>query len=211
MLPTCHLHVTYRIGVSMLPHARLYPLLAEAFPVLADGSTNLDPDSGASRMRVHDAFIVRYDIERDGSLSLPEHCDTSSMSFTVALNSSSQGNFEGGGTWFEALGEEGQVVDADVGRAVAFAGPLRHAGYPIKRGTRVILVLFLYVEGFPYHQYIKEYCAENCCDGQGVAVQEERGEEGGKTRQGGETRQGGSWDAGVSGSSEAACGDAEEV
>jgi hypothetical protein len=36
-------------------------------------------------MRVHDAFIVRYDAQ-DKSLSLPEHSDTSSMSFTVALN-----------------------------------------------------------------------------------------------------------------------------
>lgn len=81
------------------------------------------------------------------SLSLPAHADTSSMSFTVALNSHADGAFEGGGTWFRALDA---VVDADVGQAVAFAGPLRHAGHPITCGTRMILVLFMYVDGFNY-------------------------------------------------------------
>lgn len=81
------------------------------------------------------------------SLSLPAHSDTSSMSFTVALNSRTEGAFGGGGTWFNALDA---VVDADIGQAVAFAGPLRHAGHPITGGTRMILVLFMYVEGFNY-------------------------------------------------------------
>jgi len=156
-----------------LLHTRMFPMLHAAFPLLADGSTVIDPQSGESRMRVHDAFIVRYDAEKDKSLSLPEHCDTSSMSFTLALNSKAAQDFEGGGTWFEALGPEGQVVDADVGQAVAFAGPLRHAGYPITKGTRVILVLFLYVEGFPYGQFIRRYCGQNGCDGQGNVASED--------------------------------------
>jgi hypothetical protein len=97
------------------------------------------------------------DAEVDGSLSLPEHRDTSSMSFTLALNSREDGEFDGGGTWFEALGPRGVVVDAAAGHACAFAGPLRHAGYPITRGTRVILVLFCYVEGFPYGRLVRAY------------------------------------------------------
>jgi hypothetical protein len=134
-----------------LMRTRLKPMLAECFPVLADGST-LGPNG--ERVRVHDAFIVRYDATRDMSLSLPEHCDTSVFSFTLALNdgnTSKNGNFEGGGTWFQALDPpNGGVVNAGAGEAVAFAGPLRHAGYPITAGTRVILVLFLYVDGFSY-------------------------------------------------------------
>jgi hypothetical protein len=124
--------------------SRLYPLIAEAYPTLADGSSTLSPD-GTSRVRVHDAFIVRYDADNDKSFHLPEHSDTSAVSFTVALNDHSE--FEGGGTWFEALGGEGgegMVVDCDVGEACAFAGPMRHAGYPITKGVRLILVLFLY-------------------------------------------------------------------
>lgn len=46
-------------------------------------------------------------------------------------------------------------MNAEIGRAVAFAGPLKHAGYPITKGTRHILVLFLYVEGFHYGPMLK--------------------------------------------------------
>ena len=161
-----------------LLRTRLYPLVAAAYPRLSDGST---PGEMGDRLRVHDAFIVRYDAERDGSVSLPEHCDTSAVSFTVALNSSSgrgdrrdgegaadDAAFEGGGTWFEALGGadgRGRVVDASVGHAVAFAGPLRHAGYPVTRGCRVILVLFLYVDGFSYGSFLREHAERhNICD-----------------------------------------------
>ena len=154
-----------------LLRTRLYPLVAAAYPQLADGST---PGSMGDRMRVHDAFIVRYDADNDGSFSLPEHSDTSAVSFTVALNSQHDDDdgapsaaFEGGGTWFEALGTNrgGRVVDADAGHAVAFAGPLRHAGYPVTRGTRVILVLFLYVEGFSYGRYLAEHVQKHgACD-----------------------------------------------
>ena len=143
---------------------KLYPLLAAAFPRLADGST-IGPRG--ERMRVHDAFIVRYDADVDQSCSLPEHSDTSAMSFTVALNSSGE-DFDGGGTWFEALGEEGMVVEADRGQAVAFAGPLRHAGYPVTKGCRIILVLFLYIEDYAYGHFLDEYIqmhtGNNCHD-----------------------------------------------
>lgn len=141
-----------------LLHSRLYPMVAAAFPILADGT------SPSNRLRVHDAFIVRYD-ECDKSMSLPEHCDTSSMSFTVSLNS----DFEGGGTWFEALGPDGKVIKAEIGQAVLFAGPLRHAGFPITKGTRIILVLFLYVENFEYGKYIQEYCKTYKCGSSGGA------------------------------------------
>lgn len=142
-------------------------MLASAYPVLADGSRLVDATTGSWRLRLHDAFIVRYDAEVDGSFSLPEHRDTSSMSFTVALNRR-DADFAGGGTWFEALGAEGMVVDADIGCACAFAGPLRHAGYPITRGTRYILVLFCYVEGFPYGTLVNDYVAKHGCDGPGA-------------------------------------------
>lgn len=55
----------------------------------------------------------------------------------------------------------GRVVDADCGHAVGFAGPLRHAGYPVRRGVRFILVLFLYVEGFAYGELLSR-ASEEC-------------------------------------------------
>lgn len=51
----------------------------------------------------------------------------------------------------------GTVVNAEVGRAVLFAGPLKHAGFPITRGVRNILVLFLYIEDFHYGPLIQSY------------------------------------------------------
>ena len=172
-----------RPWLKELLRSRLYPMLDAAFPVLADGSTTMDPATGESRMRVHDAFIVRYDAEKDQSLSLPEHSDTSAMSFTLALNERGA-DFEGGGTWFEALGPDGWVVDADLGRAVAFAGPLRHAGYPITAGVRIILVLFLYVDGFPYGQHLSAYSAKHGC---GCEVSDGDGTGGGGSGGGGDS------------------------
>lgn len=49
----------------------------------------------------------------------------------------------------------GKVVNAEIGKAVVFAGPLKHAGYPISRGTRVILVLFMYVENYHYGPFLQ--------------------------------------------------------
>lgn len=68
-----------------------------------------------------------------------------------------KGTYVGGGTWFEALGPNGSVVNAGIGQAVMFAGPLKHAGFPITSGIRNILVLFLYVEGFHYGPLLREY------------------------------------------------------
>ena len=169
----------------------LYPMVAAAFPTLADGTSTLDASTGESRMRVHDAFIVRYD-SADASLSLPEHSDTSAVSFTLALNSAARGDFRGGGTWFEALGERGgRVVDAEQGHAVAFAGPLRHAGYPITDGCRMILVLFLYVEGFPYGGLVATHLAEQQQHGGGGGEEECAGRRPAAVRGGGDEDEGG--------------------
>jgi hypothetical protein len=156
--------ISLRPWLLALLHTRIYPLLHTAFPVLADGSSLIDPNTTNSRIRVHDAFIVRYDAMNDKSTSLPEHCDTSTISIIFALNERdnssgldfNNGDYKGGGTWFECLGPKGLVVNADIGHAVIFAGPLKHAGFPISDGVRHVLVLFLYVEGFHYGPYLKK-------------------------------------------------------
>ena len=65
---------------------------------------------------VHDAFVVKYDASTSsvssdddadggkgkGQRYLPLHCDQSSHSFTIALNSAD--DYEGGGTYFPTLG-----------------------------------------------------------------------------------------------------------
>jgi len=126
--------------------SRIYPLIEACFPKLADG-TRLE----ATRLRVHDAFIVRYDSSL-GSIALPEHSDTSVVSVSLSLSSEEDGDFAGGGLWLERIG---LAVPAPRGCATIFAGPLRHGGAPITSGVRMILVLFLYVEGFSYGTYLE--------------------------------------------------------
>ena len=127
---------------------RVFPFLRECFPRLADGTTLGD---GGSRLRVHDAFIVRYDAGL-GSVSLPEHNDTSALSVSIALNEGGGVDYGGGGIWVRALSDTpcGGVVYVPRGCAFAFAGPLRHGGHPISHGVRIILVLFLYIENYAY-------------------------------------------------------------
>ena len=56
-------------------------------------------------------------------------------------------DYEGGGLQIRALDE---AISAPCGCLSAFMGPLKHGGAPITRGCRMILVLFLYVDGFRY-------------------------------------------------------------
>lgn len=100
---------------------------------LCDGSTALS-------LRVMDAFLVRYDY-KIGQRRLPLHNDQSLYSLTIAMNP--VGEYGGGGTFFA---ESGQTVKTDVGGIISFEGQLIHAGMTITRGTRYIIVCFVYVE-----------------------------------------------------------------
>ena len=70
---------------------------------------------------------------------MPTHTDQSLLSFTIALNDPSE--YEGGGTFFYKLG---RAIDAPAaGHVVMFPGKVSHGGYPISKGTRYIIVLFM--------------------------------------------------------------------
>lgn len=90
-----------------------------------------------SRLRVVDAFLVKYDAA--ARRSLPLHCDQSELSITLPLNGADA--YDGGGTFFHDLGE---ALNAGAGGLVAFPGHLTHGGTPITRGTRFVIVAFLY-------------------------------------------------------------------
>ena len=104
------------------------PLLAAAHPGAVD----------AARVRVHDAFVVRYDAA--AQRHLPVHRDQSVFSLTIALNARTE--FTGGGTYFA---ESRTVVCPDAGHLVAFSGETRHGGEPISAGVRYIIAAFLYL------------------------------------------------------------------
>lgn len=104
---------------------RIVPALTDQFDVAAD------------RVRVIDAFVVKYNASKQRSL--PLHCDQSQFSLTIAMND--RGEYEGGGTFFEANGD---VVNCDTGGVISFEGALLHGGYPVYKGIRYVVVAFLY-------------------------------------------------------------------
>jgi hypothetical protein len=62
--------------------------------------------SPRSRVHVHDAFVVKYQVDSGSGTSqryLPIHADESTHSFVVALNGAAE--YVGGGTYFVGLGE----------------------------------------------------------------------------------------------------------
>ena len=99
----------------------------------------------AARLRVSDAFVVRYDAA--AQRSLPTHQDDSHLSLTVALNAADE--YDGGGTAFEdvdgASPSAPTVVSPKLGHVVAFPGALRHGGAPVTRGVRYIIAAFLWI------------------------------------------------------------------
>jgi len=100
-------------------------ILAASLPGIAEvAARSLLPPGLSSRgmdMRVYNALIVRYDAlkQRD---HMPAHADFSLLTVNIALNS----EFEGGGTWFQALGGDGGevVVAQGTGHALLHAGAL---------------------------------------------------------------------------------------
>ena len=58
---------------------------------------NFDIDSSCSRLRIFDAFLVKYDAST-GQKRLPLHNDQSEFSLTIAMNPLNE--YEGGGTYF---------------------------------------------------------------------------------------------------------------
>jgi predicted 2-oxoglutarate/Fe(II)-dependent dioxygenase YbiX len=97
----------------------------------------------SASLRVHDAFVVRYDAEA-GQASLPRHADQSHFSLTLALNAPP--SFAGGGTHFPDMAPHVAAVLPPPGHAVLFPGALQHAGAPITAGVRYIVAAFLWVD-----------------------------------------------------------------
>ena len=95
---------------------------------------------------LRDAFFVRYSALPGEQRSLEMHSDGSIFSFNLLL-SDPDGDFEGGGTLFEA---SGRTVSPPRGAAIGHSGQARHAGVAITRGQRVILVGFVGCEERDY-------------------------------------------------------------
>lgn len=85
-----------------------------------------------------DLFIVKYEHNAQNSLDL--HKDGSFLSINVLLNNSN--DFEGGGTYFY----DGLISYLEQGDLLVHSGEIKHAGMPITKGKRFLLVGFIQIE-----------------------------------------------------------------
>ena len=130
------------VHVSELPRSRewlarrlhdtLFPMLRERF---------LPAGAEAEELAVYDALVIKYDASRGGTRQ-PMHRDGALFSVNIALNDA----FDGGGTRFEGNGE---VYTQPMGHAMMHASGARHAGHPIVRGERWVLVVFVLARRVP--------------------------------------------------------------
>ena len=90
-------------------------------------------------LEVRECFFVKYSAEAGGQRALPMHTDGSLFSFNILLNDPLT-DFDGGGTTFASTD---WTVRVPMGAAVVHGGDSFHAGYPIVRGERYLLVGFV--------------------------------------------------------------------
>lgn len=147
---TCH-----NVAVADLPHTLQF-LNAEGFPRvahLAGRCFGTDAIGEAAALRVYRGLIVHYDAAA-GLTHQPPHRDHSLVTAVVPLNPRDE--FEGGGTWLEALDS---ARAPPCGHALLQASCLRHAGHTIERGQRWVLVLFMHSERMRYGEHVRYFSA----------------------------------------------------
>ncbi|KAI9244127.1 hypothetical protein BDA99DRAFT_544158 [Phascolomyces articulosus] len=106
-------------------HERLFPQLASYYGF--HPTRDLD---------FRDIFIVKYASDAQRGLKL--HTDGCLMSFNVLI--SHQDDFQGGGTYFESIDKDVQLVQGD---CVFHDARIMHRGIDITQGERYILVGFV--------------------------------------------------------------------
>jgi tetratricopeptide (TPR) repeat protein len=124
--------------LSQMPPARLQWLqetLQKRFlPLLEDRF-------GVGNLILYDGLVLGHQAP---SRSQPIHRDASLLTLNVALSSLDE--FDGGGTYIEALD---QTLKINQGHLLCHAGGVMHAGIGISSGERWVLVLFVLAEKQP--------------------------------------------------------------
>ena len=86
-------------------------------------------------VNIHDLFVVKYKDNEQNYLDM--HRDGSFLSFNILLSDAA--DFEGGGTYFD----DGLTAYLEQGDILIHSSKIKHAGLPITKGTRYLLVGFL--------------------------------------------------------------------
>lgn len=109
----------------------IFPAIAASFPEVV---------SNVSTLRAHSVAVLKYNSTHPRT---DVHIDNGVLALTLAL--SPQTDYEGGGTFFEHLGEDA-LVEMDAGHATWRPGSVRHGGHRVSRGERYIIGAFLLLE-----------------------------------------------------------------
>ena len=86
-------------------------------------------------INIQDLFVVKYKDNDQNHLDM--HHDGSFLSFNILLSDTQE--FEGGGTYFD----DGLTGHLEQGDILIHSSRIKHAGLPITKGTRYLLVGFL--------------------------------------------------------------------
>eukprot|EP01084_Bolivina_argentea_P231140 389865_1 len=130
---------SYMIGYNIDEYIRkllydtLYPQIIEKYKLNERFNVN---NNEYFEIGVKDLFFVKYDLLMQNELKL--HRDGSLISFNILLNN--KNDFEGGGTYIKHINK---VIEINKGDCVMHSGKVLHAGHPITKGQRFILVGFL--------------------------------------------------------------------
>mmetsp|Transcript_4714 Transcript_4714/g.9251 ORF Transcript_4714/g.9251 Transcript_4714/m.9251 type:complete len:457 (-) Transcript_4714:71-1441(-) len=134
---------------------RIFSALSEAYDVDEEDLSFLDLFCASYEVKeTDDATTSESDEGRNTMDRLAAHRDGSLLSFTVLL--SPLGEFEGGGTVFDALGDvevddddssilqaPGIIQPPQAGYATLHSGKLLHGGHVVTKGQRIVLVGFV--------------------------------------------------------------------
>ena len=85
-----------------------------------------------------DLFVVKYNEQIQNKLDL--HQDGSFLSINILLSDTKE--FEGGGTYFD----DGLTMFLEQGDILVHSGKVKHAGLPVTKGTRYIMIAFVTIE-----------------------------------------------------------------
>jgi hypothetical protein len=88
----------------------------------------------------HVFYVSFTDDSKKERQKLDMHTDKSEWTFLISLSNGCGMDYDGGGTYFEAMDA---TVHVQRGHALVFPGQLRHCGQRITCGVRFLLVGFL--------------------------------------------------------------------
>ena len=125
---------TTDLPVEKIPS--IFKLIIESMNTVLDKVTKSYGLHADMIIDIRDLFVVKYSHDAQNSLEL--HCDGSFISFNILLSNVLE--FEGGGTYFD----DGLTTRIEQGDLLIHSSQIKHAGLPITKGTRYLLVGFIF-------------------------------------------------------------------